>query len=352
MGIDAASSTSDDMDISTQEPAPHAQPAQAGRGSDSPLFELPGEDSGPDSSATHAGIPGGAHQNGWAGGRVDVQDGLPPGLGGEALHQEWHQGSGPHSRASSPASDLPPGLDPDDMLFEDTSALRRTKQPQRMPSEVVDIPGIGVTGTGGSHQNGANGRPDLNASELRELSRSPILPGLVPSAALVNNTSAGNLMGHYEMSKSSLTSMPTLPHQHSINPVSSKPAANNGHLQNGGQAAALQGGSNSPTPIIPHGVQNGAIPIQPGAVPTQPVRSGIAQVAAAHTPSYAANGSWEERERQRADAQASWQGLGASLTEMERQAATPVRPRSALGRPQQPPQDLTLLGDPADVLLQ
>ncbi|KAK9862234.1 hypothetical protein WJX84_009411 [Apatococcus fuscideae] len=84
---------------------------------------------------------------------------------------------------------------------------------------------------------------------------------------------------------------------------------------------------------------------------SEPVQSENAQPTA-HAPSQSASGTWQDREQQRVEAQASWQDLGANVAEVERQAAALSRPHSAHGRPQHLPQDLSLLGDSVDVLLQ
>ena len=376
MGDAQSSMTDDDMDFGPQEPAAalHSGGRRAPAGSDSPLFDLPRQDSGPDSSATHAGLPNGSHAAGFRGHAAagprqlfSMQDELIPGLNAQPSEQAWQHGSAPHSRASSPGSDLPPGLGPDDMataLADEKlqAVLHHGRQPVSDLIEAVHIPGIGSTRTASAQQREKDGQPALDITQLRELARSPILNGLTPAAAIPNRNSSPAMLRHRPSSSSSLTSLPHGTHQQngssapeSILPFHpGAPARSQHHAQP--QSSLVNGGLSDEQPersshdmleVVPGGL----IPVRPGAVPTEPVQIDNPHTLA-HAPSHAANGSWQDREQQRVEAQASWQDLGANAAEIERQAAASLRPRSAQGRPQQLVPDLSLLGDPVDVLLQ
>ena len=355
----------------SQAPASAVRLSNGPNGSDSPLFDLPRQDSGPDSSATHAGLPVGVHRGGFRGSAAtsplqlfSTKDELIPGLTAQPSLQEWQDGSGTQSRASSPDSDLPPGLGPDDVataLADEKlqAVLHRARQPQSDLIEAVHIPGIGTTSVEPAQQPGKNAA--LDPSQRRELSRSPILSGFAPATAIHHSNSSNSLNQQRPLSGSGLTSLPNGAHQNGnsaamlalsnqdvLHPpqASDHAAAQQYGQQNGG--GVMQGFAAHSVPQV---AQNGLIPVRPGAVPTEPVQSDGAY-RATHAPSHAANGSWQDKEQQRVEAQASWQDLGADVAEVERQAATFARPRSAQGRPQQPIQDLSLLGDSVDVLLQ
>ncbi|KAK9832338.1 hypothetical protein WJX74_007130 [Apatococcus lobatus] len=377
------SGTEDDMDLgSGQEPAAamRSGDARAANGSDSPLFDLPRQDSGPDSSATHAGLPNGIQAAGFRGPGAsgprqlfNMQEQLIPGLDyAQALVQDWQDGTEHHSRASSPDSDLPPGLGPDDIamaLVDDKmqAGLHNARRPRPGLIEAVHIPGIGSTITEAAQQQGkAVAQPALNMHQLRDLTRSPILSGLIPATGMgdPNNTSSTNLLQQHPLSSSSLTTLPHGTHQQNgsaaaLSAPSLAPYHSNLPHAPGfsfpAESTTFNGDSTrrnpSPQHGPPHVAQKGLIPVRPGAVPTEPVQSENAQPTA-HAPSQSASGTWQDREQQRVEAQASWQDLGANVAEVERQAAALSRPHSAHGRPQHLPQDLSLLGDSVDVLLQ
>ena len=275
-----------------------------------------------------------------------THDSLPPGLAPEAPLQNWAHGSGPQSRASSPGSDIPPGLEPDsltDVIFPVAQATRGAalKRPQQLAPQLLQqvlIPGIGSTDVAvpadASAQSHAavSGQPD----RLRELSRSPILTSLIPGGVIASSSTSH--VDDHRLPSSSLSSLGSATASAVHVQHAGTPEKNGAAIQQH-EALHLQNGS-APTTGRSAVAQTGVAPIESGALPTEPVTMEDAH-SAAHAPSYAAtaSGTWREREQQRMAAQASWQGLGATVAEVERQAATggPTRPLSAQGRPHPPP---------------
>ncbi len=367
---DADSGESEDMDVSVGEAGRHRAAQLTGRGSDSPLFEVPEDIAGPHGHVMASENLVKMHLRGLKGPKapdprssIPAFEALPPGLAGDSPRQTWVQQSGPRSQTSSPGSDLPPGLGPDDMMLAASiqAPPHHVGKSQHMP-EVVDIPGIGT----------------IASEHLRELSRSPILTSLFPQSGGAQNQSTGNLSAliqHHRVSTSSITSTTTNSNR-SVSPID----AGFGELQhsdlqngevhrsqlshaNGNYSRSEPGKLNAAQNGLQSGFQSGLSPFHPGAVPTQPVSNGIQASAAAatHGSSHAADGAWtfshlghdpgpaSQQQLQGVEPSSSWPSPEATPAEAQLAAAAPVRPPSDLGRPIQ---DLSLLGDQANVLLQ
>ena len=349
------------MDVSVGEPERHGAARLTGRGSDSPLFEVPDNIVGPHSHAMETENLAELHLRGLKGlkaplprSSIPAFDALPPGLTGDSPRQTWVQQSGPRSQTSSPGSDLPPGLGPDDMMLATSiqAPTHHVGKSQHVPAEVVDIPGIGT----------------IASEHLRELSRSPILASLFPQAGRAQYRSASDLpalIQQHRVSTSSVTSTTTHSHR-SVSPVEQLQQSD---LQNGEAYRSQFSNGNysrsepSKLNAAQSGFQSGLSPFHPGAVPTQPVGNGIQASAAAltHGSLHADDAAWtfshlghvpglaSQQQPQEADAASTWTSLEGSAAEAQQAAAVPVRPPSDLGRPIQ---DLSLLGDQANVLLQ
>ena len=363
---DAVSGPSEDMDVSMQGTQPPSGAPAGGKGSDSPLFEVPNEDAELPPSM-HTGKLNGLHQKGPApiAPRISnpMLNQLPPGLIIDSIHPVSMRQTGSRLQTSSMDSDLPPGLDPEDMPLGKTlpGNPQRAGKPQDVPAAVVDIPGIGTVASEMAAEHGLTSRLVHDHGHLRELSRSPILANLFPYAAVAQGLGSRDspaLIEQQRLSSSSLTSSTSQFTTRSVSPAV-LPAGQLPHMyvQNGEAYAnhanpASQGRAGSPDASIPNATQQGLIPVHPGAVPTQPAGRGIQAAAAAASD---ANGLWHtndfwqniqhghERDPQSGAQQSP---TGGVLN------ADSLRPQSALGRPQQPAQDLSLLGDSVDVLLQ